>query len=83
MARRVCVALLLVVLGIYAGATLAGHAQQHERSQRLHREADPTKQSFADVERFRALFESSERDGWRLWTSTSARFRWVRPRRTS
>ncbi len=64
MARRVCVALLLVVLGIYAGATLAGHAQQQEQHRRLHREADPTKQSFADVERFRALFESSERDGW-------------------
>jgi ubiquinone/menaquinone biosynthesis C-methylase UbiE len=56
--------LLLVVLGIYAGATLAGHAQQQEQHRRLHREADPTKQSFADVERFRALFESSERDGW-------------------
>ncbi|MCH7766101.1 MAG: methyltransferase domain-containing protein, partial [Acidobacteria bacterium] len=64
MARRVCVALLLVVLGIYAGATLAGHAQQQEQHRRLHREADPTKQSFADVERFRALFESSERDAW-------------------
>ena len=64
MARRVCVALLLVVLGIYAGATLAGHAQQQEQHRRLHRETDPPKQSFADVERFRALFESSERDGW-------------------
>ena len=64
MARRVCVALLLVVLSIYAGATLAGHAQQQEQHRRLHREADPTKQSFADVERFRALFESSERDAW-------------------
>ncbi len=64
MARRVCVALLLVVLGIYAGATLLGHAQQQEQHRRLHQEADPTKQSFADVERFRALFESSERDGW-------------------
>jgi ubiquinone/menaquinone biosynthesis C-methylase UbiE len=58
MSRRFAFAILALAL-----STAAGVAQQAQHKP-LHREQDPTKQSFADVERFRALFESSERDAW-------------------
>ncbi len=58
MSRRFAFAILALALSAAAGV-----AQQAQHKP-LHREQDPTQQSFADVERFRALFESSERDGW-------------------
>ncbi len=55
---------LAIVFTAAVGAAQHEHStQQQEQHRRLHREQDPTQQSFADVERFRALFESSERDG--------------------
>jgi ubiquinone/menaquinone biosynthesis C-methylase UbiE len=58
MSRRFAFAILALALSAAVGV-----AQQAQHKP-LHREQDPTQQSFADVERFRALFESSERDGW-------------------
>ncbi len=58
MSRRFTFAILALALSAAVGV-----AQQAQHKP-LHREQDPTKQSFADVERFRALFESSERDAW-------------------
>lgn len=58
MSRRFVFAILALALSAAVGVA---QPAQHKP---LHHEQDPTQQSFADVERFRALFESSERDAW-------------------
>ena len=53
---------LLAVL-LFVGGAAAQH-QQHPPQQPQQPPANPADHSFADVDRYRAIFESSERDAW-------------------
>ncbi len=54
--------LLMVLLGV--GGAAAQHQQHQEHQQQPQQPANPPDHSFADIDRYRAMFESSERDAW-------------------